>query len=494
MKIAILIAYACILLVIGFVSMRKTKTASDFVVGGRTIGPWISAFSYGTTYFSAVIFIGYAGKSGWGFGLSDLWIVIGNACVGSFLAWKLLARRTRSMTKRLDAITMPQFLSQRYQSPKMKALAALVIFVFLVPYSSSVYMGLSYLFESVLGIPYKVALFGIAIITCLYLVMGGYFAVTMTDFFLGILMIFGVGALLYYTVGSPQVGGWGEIVPRLQAVDPVLTTPFGPDKLALFSLVFLTSVGTWGLPQMTQKFYAVKNEKIIKTATWVTFILCGWIAFGAYFNGALSRLFFPSLDAVGGNVDLLVPNMIAMTVPDAVAVLILLLVLAASMSTLASLVLVSSSAVAMDLTSVVFPQAPKKYGVLWLRILCVLFIAVSLYLALIPNVIVTLMAFSWGAVAGTFLAPYVLGLFSRKITTAGAWAGMITGFTFCSIFSLLFPAQVPVIGCLSMIIPVIVVLVVSRFTKPLSEEFLNRIFDGKRVRTEAEETTVTAAP
>ncbi|MEG1501744.1 MAG: sodium:solute symporter, partial [Clostridiales bacterium] len=344
------------------------------------------------------------GKSGWSFGLSDLWIVAGNAFVGSFLAWKLFARRTRCMTNRLKAITMPQFLSARYQSPKMKIFSALIIFIFLVPYSSSVYVGLSYFLNIVLDIPYEVSLFCIAGVTAFYLVLGGYFAVALTDFFLGILMILGVGAMLFFVVNSPQVGGLMNVVPALKAVDPVLTSPFGPDKWALFSLVFLTSVGTWGLPQMTQKFYAVKNEKVIKTATWVTFFLCAWIAFGAYFNGALCRLFFPSLDAVGGNVDMLVPTMVSQVVPDLVLVMILLLVLSASMSTLASLVLVSSSAVAVDLMSIVKPDMKKSSVVLWMRILCLVFIGLSLYLALNPNAIVSLMSFSWGAVAGSFLA------------------------------------------------------------------------------------------
>ena len=152
----------------------RTKNVGDFFLGGRTLGPWMSAFAYGTTYFSAVLFIGYAGKLGWGFGIYTLWIVIGNTFIGTLLAWMVLAGRTRDMTSRLNAITMPEFLSARYGNKPLQVIAALVVFVFLVPYSASVLMGLSYLFEMTLHIPYENALYFLTALTAVYLVMGGY--------------------------------------------------------------------------------------------------------------------------------------------------------------------------------------------------------------------------------------------------------------------------------------------------------------------------------
>ena len=220
--------YVAILFVIAFFSMKKTKTLDDFFLGNRSIGPWVSALTYGTTYFSAVLFIGYAGKIGWGFGLSSLWIVLGNALIGSFLAWKLLARRTRAMTIALDTVTMPGFLEKRYQSKGLKIASALIIFIFLVPYSASVYMGLSYFFESVFGIPYLYALAFMAIMTAIYLTMGGYFAITLSDFVQGLVMIVGVFLMLFFVVNSPQVGGLSNVLPALSAVDPKLASPVGP--------------------------------------------------------------------------------------------------------------------------------------------------------------------------------------------------------------------------------------------------------------------------
>lgn len=486
MKYVVILAYLALLAGVGIVSVKKTKTLDDFCIGGRSIGPWMSAFSYGITYFSAVLFIGYAGQSGWSFGLSSLWIFAGNAFIGCFLAWKLLAQKTRTMTTRLSAITMSDFLSQRYQSPGLKVFSALIIFVFLVPYSSSVYKGLSYFFESVFNVPYEYALIVIAIITAFYLVMGGYFAISTVDFIQGLFMIFGVGVLLYYVVNSSYVGGLSNVRPALNAVDPELTSLFGPNKIGLFALVFLTSFGTWGMPQMTQKFYAVKNDRTVKVATWVTFAIAAWISFGAYFNGSLGHIFFSDLSEAGGTVDMIVPTMLSLAIPEFASIFILLLVLAASVSTLASLVLVSASAIAVDLRSAIRPHADKgKSSMLLMRILCVVFIAVSLYLALKPNVIVNLMSFSWGATAGAFIAPYVLGLYWRGMTKAGAWSAMITGVVFCCAGTVLFPGNVPVVGCLSMIIPVIVAIVVSKLTKPLDKEFLDSLF-GKTVLVKSE--------
>lgn len=474
--------YVTILFVIAFLSMKKTKTLDDFFLGNRTIGPWVSAFAYGTTYFSAVLFIGYAGKVGWGFGLSALWIVLGNALIGSFLAWKILAKRTRQMTVHLGAVTMPGFLEKRYQSKMMKFVAALIIFIFLVPYSASVYMGLSYFFESVFGIPYVYALGFMAVMTAFYLTMGGYFAMTLTDFVQGLVMIFGVIAMIFFVVNSPQVGGFANIVPALSAVNPKLAAPIGPPgPIALFSLVILTSLGPWGLPQMVQKFYSIKNEKVISTATWATTGFAVLMTFGAYFTGSLSHLFFKNLKEVGGNVDKIMPTIISSTVPEFVAVLILLLVLAASMSTLASLVLVSSSSIAVDLLQTVRPKTDQKVIVLLMRILCVVFIGFSLYLAVKPNVILNLMALSWGTVAGAFIGPYLFGLFYKKTTKAGAWAGMLTGAGFSIIFSQIYPNSTPLVGSLSMILSLVVVPVVSAFTPQMAENHLQEVFNEKKL-------------
>ena len=235
-KLIIVALYVAIMLIVGYVCMRRTRTVSDFFLGNRSLGPWLSAFAYGTTYFSAVLFIGYAGKLGWGFGIHTMWIVFGNALVGSFLAWKLLAPRTRAMTGRLNAMTMPEFLKVRFNSPFLKVLSALVIFAFLVPYSASVYMGLSYLFEKSMNIRYEYALAFLAALTGIYIIMGGYLALAVTDLIRGVLEFALVIIMVTYL--ASKVGGFGTATTKLMdpAFAPALATAAGDSGDLLASI------------------------------------------------------------------------------------------------------------------------------------------------------------------------------------------------------------------------------------------------------------------
>ncbi|MGB9825132.1 MAG: sodium:solute symporter family protein, partial [Desulfofundulus sp.] len=388
MKLLLLCFFVGVMLYSGYISMGRNRTIGEFFLGGLAMGPWLSAFAYGTTYFSAVIFIGYAGKVGWGFGMAALWIVLGNTLLGSTLAWLVLARRTRVMTERLGAMTMPEFLEARYQSSAMKVYGALVIFLFLVPYSASVFMGLSYLFNQIFGIPYLYAALLMCLLTALYLIMGGYRAVALTDVIQGTVMLAGVGVLLYYVLNAPQVGGLFQGMQRLARIDPALVSPAGPGGhwLSLAALVVLTSLGPWGMPQMVQKFYAIRDEGAIRPAMVVSSLFALVITFGAYFTGALTHLFFDKLpvDPASGKPtpDMLMPVLIHNTLPELGATLILLLVLSASMSTLSSLVLVSSSAISIDLVQALWPRWVKEHGVLIMRLLCCTFIGLSLVIAL----------------------------------------------------------------------------------------------------------------
>ncbi|MEN3203349.1 MAG: sodium:solute symporter [Atribacterota bacterium] len=467
MKTVALVLYVVGMLALGYVASRKTKNLSDFFLAGRNLGPWISAFAYGTTYFSAVLFIGYAGRIGWGFGLSSLWIVVGNAIVGSFLAWVILARRTRKCTESLNAMTMPEFLEARYGGSFLRILSALIIFVFLVPYSASVYMGLSYLFDAVLGISYQYALAFMAILTGVYLLMGGYLAVNLADAVQGMIMLFGSLFLVGYLLLRPEVGGISGAITKLAHVNPRLVSVIGPPGFwPLFGLVVLTSLGPWGLPQMVQKFYAIRSERVIKTATVVVTIFAFVCTFGAYFSGSLTRLFFeaPPLSQGKPDPDLLMPHLIATVMPSSFALILLLLVFSASMSTLSSLVLVSSSAIVIDLV----PSSSRLRSLLSMRVLCGLFVALSLVLALCRvSFIVNLMSISWGTVAGSFIAPYLWGLYWKRGNRWGALASMLTGLGIGLFGSLAFgfrSAVLPLVGSCAMLVPLGVFPLVSMLT------------------------------
>ncbi len=498
---SLVVVYVLVMLAVGYWCMKRTRSVGDFFLGGRSLGPWMSAFAYGTSYFSAVLFIGYAGLLGWGFGLGTMWIVIGNTLVGSLLAWRLLAGRTREMTTRLNAMTMPEFLCARYDSKPMKIIAALVVFIFLVPYSGSVYMGLSYLFQRALGLEYSSALIFLAVLTGVYLVMGGYLAVAVSDFIRGILEF--VSVLLMVVLLANMKGGFLEsfsqlldpkYMPALHPPAPLPGAPLTPGPhfpgwLTLASLVFITSFGPWALPQMVQKFYSIRSKADVNRAMIIASVFALFMSFGAYYSGALTHLFFPNprTDLVPilnpatnkPDLDLLMPHFLLTYVPHWLVLIILLLVFSASMSSLSSLVLVSSSAIAIDIYgSFVNREANPRRTMMLMRVLCGVFVGLSLLVAVIKvDVIVNLMVVAWGALAGVFLAPYLYGLFWKGTTKAGAYAGMATGLaTSVGLFAFWGKPNIPVAAALAMVLPMIVVPVVSLFTKPPEKALLAKAF------------------
>lgn len=498
----IVVLYVLVMLAVGYVCMRRTKSVGDFFLGGRTLGPWMSAFAYGTTYFSAVLFIGYAGKLGWGFGIHTLWIVLGNTLIGTLLAWKLLAGRTRAMTTRLNAITMPEFLRARYDDKGLQVVSALLMFVFLVPYSASVLMGLSYLFEMTLHISYEHALYFLTALTAVYLVMGGYFAVAVSDFIRGIIEFAGVLVMVYLLAHRPETGGFLNATSRLLSepgMSPALegTKLLGagtwlcvslPGWLTLLALVLITSFGPWALPQMVQKFYSIRRQEDVTRAMVIAGTFSLFMAFGAYYSGALTHLFYgPQLPAElvgpkGPIWDKIMPHFITTSgLPGMLVMVIVLMVFSASMSSLSSLVLVSSSAIAIDLYGAfVDRHANAKQTMLFLRLLCAVFVACSLIIALKrPVFIVNLMIMSWGTLLGVFLAPYLFGLFWRRATRAGVYASMTVGLaSACILFSLWGQEGVPLAGAITMFLPLIVMPIVSLATQPPNAVVIAQAFDS----------------
>lgn len=470
--------FMALMIGVGIWGMKKTSTLNDFFLGGRTIGPFVSAFSYGTTYFSAVVFIGFAGQFGWTLGLNSLWIAVGNAFLGSFLAWMILGRRTRMMSWNLNVMTMPEFLQSRYDGKYIKVMAAMVIFMFLIPYSASIYKGLGYLFEVNFNISFDSALLIITAITAIYLILGGYFAVTITDFIQGFIML--IGAVLMVIILSGKAGG---LINSIAVISSKYSTHINssPDYFMLAATIFMTSFGAWGLPQMIQKFYSIKNEKVIKMAAYTTLCFALVITSSAYFTGALSHAFFDFPVIVNGMVqyDRIVPEMIIRFMPEFMVALILLLVLSASMSTLASLILVSASSVSIDLyKGNINPNITNKNSILMMRFLSGIFIIISYFIARYEfTFIVMLMSLSWGVIAGGFLAPYVYGLYWKRTTLLGAKTGMITGMlTAVIFFFILGPKKAPISASIAILLPFIVVPAVSLFTKKVNKRTIVKAF------------------
>jgi SSS family solute:Na+ symporter/sodium/proline symporter len=485
MQYVILGLYILFLVFVAIFSSKKAKTTDDFFLGGRKMGPWMTAFAYGTTYFSAVMFVGYAGNFGWSIGLAATWIGIANAFIGTWLAWKLLAKPTRRITHRLDASTMPDFFLKRYNSRGLKITAALIIFIFLAPYCASVYQGLGYFFESAFGIPYVWCMVGMAAFTALYLLAGGYIATALTDFVQGLIMIVGVILMLAFILANPLVGGVAQGLARVATIDPMLASVFnGKSAVLLISLIVLTSLGTWGLPQMVHKFYAIKDDHAIKRGTRISTLFALLVGGAAYFVGTFGRLFLNNTMPEAGS-DAIMPEVMKVALPTSLMGLILVLILAASMSTLSSLVLVSSSSISMDLVKgVMKPKLKDKSVMALMRALCGVFVLISLVIALLkPAAIYTLMGYSWGALSGCFLAPFLLGVRWKGMTKAGAWAGIITGLVVVIPLMILGSAKLlptwmsaPAIGSIAMILSLIVTPVVSVMTKKFDEAHIEKVF------------------
>ncbi|MBQ6514824.1 MAG: sodium:solute symporter [Clostridia bacterium] len=448
-KIILLVVFFGVMLSIGFMTRKNASDVNGFVLGGRNVGPWLTAFAYGTSYFSAVIFVGYAGQFGWKFGISSTWVGIGNALLGSLLAWVVLGRRTRIMTQHLRSATMPDFFARRFGSESLKIVASIVIFIFLIPYTASLYNGLSRLFEMAFGIPYFWCVLAMSVLTGIYVIAGGYMATAVNDFIQGLIMLAGIVAVIA-AVLSKNGGFLGSLQGLAAVSDPLVSeTPgifnsfFGPDPLGLLGVVLLTSLGTWGLPQMVGKFYAIKSEGDIHKGTIISTFFAVIVAGGCYFLGGFGRLFSDviGITAAGtpvGGYDAIIPAMLS-GLPDLLIAVVIVLVLSASMSTLSSLVLTSSSTVTLDLLKGhVIKDMPEKKQLLIMRTLIVVFIAISAAIAILQGsspvaFIAQAMGVSWGAMAGAFLAPFLYGLYWKGTTRAACWINILFSCVFMTV-------------------------------------------------------------
>ena len=501
-KTLLVILFFGLMIAIGLYCRKHSTDVSGFVLGGRSVGPWLTAFAYGTSYFSAVVFVGYAGQFGWRYGIAATWAGLGNAFIGSLMAWAVLGRRTRIMSQYLSSATMPDFFGKRFQSSALKIAASVICFIFLIPYTASLYNGLSRLFGMAFSVDYSVCVIIMAVLTGIYVVAGGYMATAINDFIQGIIMLIGIVAVIVAVLESK--GGLSESLAGLAAINdshaltPLAKSPgifasfFGPDPVNLLGVVILTSLGTWGLPQMVQKFYAIKNESDITKGTVISTFFALVVSGGCYFLGGFGRLFTSQLDPSGIGVpaegyDSVIPVMLS-NLPDILIGVVVILVLSASMSTLSSLVLASSSTLTLDLLKGhVIKEMDEKKQLFIMRVLIVIFIAISVILALIQyssNVtfIAQLMGVSWGALAGAFLAPFMYSLYWKGATKLSCWVN----FVFSSVImtaNIFVRADFPELlrspinaGAFCMLAGFVIVPIVSMITPKPEREFVDDAF------------------
>ena len=491
-KILLIVLFFAVMVGVGLYCRRQAMDVHGFVLGGRNVGAWLTAFAYGTSYFSAVIFVGYAGQFGWKFGIASTWIGLGNAVIGSLMAWVILGRRTRIMTQHLSSATMPQFFEKRFESPALKIFASIIIFVFLIPYTASLYNGLSRLFGMGFNVDYTVCIIIMAVLTAVYVIAGGYMATAVNDFIQGVVMLFGIAAIIHSVlkINGGFIGSLAALArvndAAVSDIPGIFASFFGPDPLSLLGVVILTSLGTWGLPQMVQKFYSIKSENDIHKGTVISTLFAIVVAGGCYFLGGFGRLF--NIDVAKEGFDAIIPTMLS-NMSDLLLGIALILVLSASMSTLSSLVLTSASTLTLDLIEpVIFKgKRDEKKNLLIIRIFIAIFILISAVIAVIQyklNVtfIAQLMGLSWGALAGSFLAPFLYALYSKKVSKASCAVCFIWG-SALMLANMFFKASFPAIlqspincGALAMLGGLVIVPVVSLVTKRPDKAFTDEVF------------------
>ncbi len=497
LDIVILAIYALSMVGVAIYTKSRSSSVNDFLLAGKKgLNGWMSAFSYGTTYFSAVIFIGYAGQFGRSFGLASVWIGIGNAIMGTLIAWLVLAKRTKNMTRRLGAKTMPDFFEKRYGNHGLKIISAIVIFIFLIPYSASVYNGLSSLFEIVFNVPGWIVMLALAGLTAMYLFFGGYFATALSDFIQGIVMIVGVICMVACYLNHENIN-WD--------ISEISNTWFVSSggglyggAVSLIALIVLTSFGVWALPQTIHKYYAIRDKKAISQGVVVSTAFALLIGFVAYFSGALSY-YFPELASIPDGA--VIPNMLKIAIPVGLTGIIAVLILSASMSTLSSVSLASASVIAIDLyKGEINKEASDKKTNTLMRVLCLVFIAISVILAILNEklgiaAIAYMMGISWGTLAGCFIGPFVLGVIWKRVTASAAWVSIVSSLTLTVSLIMIFGYDKnqwscsfadaiksgvgcsPLIGVICMISSVILTVAVSLLTKKPDDAIVYEAFE-----------------
>jgi SSS family solute:Na+ symporter len=420
--IVMLFLYIAVLMGIGIWSIRRTKTASDFILGGRTLGPWVTALSFIAVYFSSVLIIG-GGAFGYKYGMATIWIGAINVLVGCTLCWIVLGKRVRTMTESLGVQTISGFFAKRYNSPAAGIFSAAIIFLFLIIYNVSVVKGMANAFEVLMNLPYWGGVLISGLVIIFYVVLGGYMAVVWTSVVQAWVMIASLLLLLWRTVGA--VGGMSAGMERLQATGAgYVDTPgvWGWAGLISFSLV--VSFGVWGMPQLVIRFYSIKDTKTFRLGT-IIVTLGAAIAVIPYLCGAFARVLIPGLQ----NPDLAIPKLVELVLSPWPAALLLAGVVAAGMSTYAGVLIIISSSVVSDIykhglgRTLTGPQE-----VFANRIVSAAVGLISVAIALKPpGLILVLTGFAWAVIASTNLWPLIFGIYWKGSSRVGVLVSMIAG-------------------------------------------------------------------
>lgn len=478
-SIIVLVLYIGILLGIGIWSARKNVTASDFIIGGREIGPWVTALSFIAVYFSSVLIIG-GGGFGYKFGMGTVWIGAINVAVGCTLCWIVMGRRVRRFTERLKVNTISGFFTRRFESPEAGIFSSMIIFLFLIIYNVSVVKGMAHSFEILMDLPYWGGVLISGVVIIIYVVLGGYSAVVWTGFIQAWVMIFSLILLTWRTLSA--VGGLSAGMARLQSVGPeFVSTPGVWGWAGLISFCLVVSLGVWGMPQLVIRFYSIKNEKTFRLGTVIVTVGAA-IAVLPYLNGAFSRILLPQLE----NPDLAIPRLSELVLSPLGAAVLLAGVVAAGMSTFAGVLMIVSSSLVRDVYIVGLDR--KLTGDQEIRANRVVSTAVGIIALLIalkpPALILVLTGFSWAVIASTNLWPLVFGLYWKGASRAGTFFSMLAGALTALIWTYLknpYGIHGFIAGTVISLVVIVVVSLIKRSS--LSREFLDSLWRRPGVKS-----------
>lgn len=439
--------FAGVFAFLGFLGYRHTKTAEDYFVAGRKMGAIVIAFSYGATFISAVALIGFSGIASI-FGHSILWLAFLNILIGIFIAFVFYGFRTRKMGLSLNAMTLPELLGNRFNSTRLQAISGLIIAVFMIAYTSAVFLAIASLFQVTFGIPYEACVIIFTVVVGIYLIVGGLYAVMWTHAVQGVLMLIG---MLILTVGIySMLGGIGPAHEAAAALTPEQLTnmgwtsvptgfttltsfpeTFSPAFMMVLTLIFGVGIGVLAQPQLIVRYLSAKSEKALRQAVPYGGLFILLMTFTAFSIGPLCNVLMINNGLTyPGTPDKVVPLIVNELFPQWFVILFLFAVLSAAMSTASALFHTAGAAIGRDVYEKGLKKGKtEKKSLLITRVATVVIIIATLVISLDPPEVVAIMtAFFFGLMACTFLAPYTLMLYWKKTSRAGAWAGILGGF------------------------------------------------------------------
>ncbi|MCG7488605.1 MULTISPECIES: sodium/proline symporter PutP [unclassified Vibrio] len=424
------IAYLILMMAIGVIAYLRTKNSTDYFLGGRSLGPWPAALSAGASDMSGWLLLGLPGYA-YAAGIEALWLA-GGLLAGTWLNWLISAKRLRTYSITTDALTLPEFLSRRFNdtSKLIQVISAFFILLFFLFYTSSGLVAGGKLFETVFGLNYSTAVIIGTVCVVSYTLFGGFLAVSWTDLVQGLLMS---AALLIVPIAAME-GGLGQLSSDLSNINPELLTLWNDTKGEPLSAIAIISLVAWGLgyfgqPHILARFKAARSNKDLTTARRIAVVWTALSMVGAMLVGLVGLIYVTnsgvSIDD-GEKIFMLLVNSIFHPV---VAGVLLAAILAAIMSTADSQLLVSSSALAEDFyKQLIKKDASSEEIVMVGRIAVVAISIVALILALTPDSsVLGLVSYAWAGFGAAFGPALILSLYWPRMNRNGALAGIVIG-------------------------------------------------------------------